>query len=93
MSRRHAGLVETTIRRILTAVPSFTCQVCHSPFEVAQAVLDKYPGWQRAGCTRQRSAPALAPARLTAAQTAAHTGNRWNEYADSLATAWMRSTL
>ncbi|MXZ72111.1 MAG: ribonuclease HI [Acidobacteria bacterium] len=24
---------------------------------------------------------------------AAHTGNRWNEYADSLATAWMRSTL
>ena len=25
--------------------------------------------------------------------TAAHSGNRWNEYADSLATAWMRSTL
>ena len=25
--------------------------------------------------------------------TAAHAGNRWNEYADSLATAWMRSTL
>ena len=22
---------------------------------------------------------------------AAHTGHRWNEYADSLATAWMRS--
>ena len=25
--------------------------------------------------------------------TAAHSGNRWNEYADSLATAWRRSTL
>ena len=25
--------------------------------------------------------------------TAAHAGNRWNEYADSLATAWMRSTV
>ena len=24
---------------------------------------------------------------------AAHSGNRWNEYADSLATAWMRETL
>ncbi len=24
---------------------------------------------------------------------AAHSGNRWNEYADSLATAWMRDTL
>ena len=24
---------------------------------------------------------------------AAHSGNRWNEYADSLATAWMRQTL
>ena len=24
---------------------------------------------------------------------AAHSGNRWNEYADSLATAWMRGKL
>ena len=24
---------------------------------------------------------------------AAHSGNRWNEYADSLATAWMRASL
>ena len=24
---------------------------------------------------------------------AAHSGNRWNEYADSLSTAWMRDTL
>ena len=42
--------VPQTIRRILTAVPSFTCQVCHSPFEVAQAVLERYPGWQPRYC-------------------------------------------
>lgn len=27
------------------AVPSFTCQVCRASFDVAQALLDKYPGW------------------------------------------------
>ncbi len=31
-------------------MPSFTCQVCHSSFEVAQAALDKYPGWQPKYC-------------------------------------------
>ena len=63
------------------------------------------PAWQRAGWKRKagpiknvelvqalfalyRAHPAC---RLR--WTAAHSGNRWNEYADSLATAWMRSTL
>ena len=31
-------------------MPSFTCQVCRAQFEVAQAVLDKYPGWQPKYC-------------------------------------------
>lgn len=31
-------------------MPSFTCQVCRASFEVAQAVLDKYPGWQPKYC-------------------------------------------
>ncbi len=31
-------------------MPSFTCQVCHASFEVAPAVLDKYPGWQPKYC-------------------------------------------
>ena len=63
------------------------------------------PGWERAGWKRKtgpisnldlvrellaryRAHPAC---RLK--WTAAHAGSRWNEYADSLATAWMRSTL
>ncbi len=31
-------------------MPSFTCQVCRASFEVAPAVLDKYPGWQPKYC-------------------------------------------
>ena len=31
-------------------MPSFTCEVCHSSFEVPQAALDKYPGWQPKYC-------------------------------------------
>ena len=31
-------------------MPSYTCQVCHAPFEVARAVLDKFPGWQPKYC-------------------------------------------
>ena len=63
------------------------------------------PGWERAGWKRKagpiknlelvRKLLALYRAHpdCTLRWTAAHTGNRWNEYADSLATAWMRSTL
>lgn len=63
------------------------------------------PAWERAGWKR-KSGPirnlalvqellALSRARpgCRLRWTAAHAGNRWNEYADSLATAWMRSTL
>ena len=45
-------------------MPSYVCQVCHSPFEVPQAVLDKYPGWQPKYC-RQHS-----PKKRTGARTA-----------------------
>ena len=31
-------------------MPSFICQVCRASFEVAQTVLDKYPGWQPKYC-------------------------------------------
>ena len=63
------------------------------------------PAWERAGWKR-KAGPiknvALVKELLTLYRahpgcrlrwTAAHAGNRWNEYADSLATAWMRSTL
>ena len=63
------------------------------------------PAWERAGWKRKagpiknvelvRELLALyrAHPRCRLRWTAAHAGNRWNEYADSLATAWMRSTL
>lgn len=63
------------------------------------------PAWERAGWKRKagpvrnlelvRELLALRRARPDCGLkwTAAHAGNRWNEYADSLATAWMRSTL
>ena len=63
------------------------------------------PGWERKGWKR-KSGPlknlalvqellALyrAHPRCDLVWIAAHSGNRWNEYADSLATAWMRSEL
>ena len=33
-------------------MPKFTCSVCHVEFEVPQAALDKYPGWQPRYCRR-----------------------------------------
>ena len=41
-------------------VPRFRCQVCEADFDVAQAALDRYPGWRprycRAHSPRKRSA-------------------------------------
>jgi ribonuclease HI len=63
------------------------------------------PGWERRGW-KKKSGPiknlelvqellALYRAHPTCKLIwiAAHSGNRWNEYADSLATAWMRAAL
>ena len=67
-----------------------------------QTITDWAPGWERRGW-KKRGGPiknlelvqellALhrAHPRCTLTWTAAHSGTRWNEYADSLATAWMR---
>jgi ribonuclease HI len=47
-------------------MPSFLCSVCDSPFEIPQAVLDKYPGWQPKYCRthspRKRSERSSKPA-------------------------------
>ena len=63
------------------------------------------PGWERKGWKRKtgpiknlelvQELLALYRARpqCTLTWIAAHSGNRWNEYADSLATAWMRTDL
>ena len=31
-------------------MPDFTCQVCHEPFNVPSAALDKYPAWEPKYC-------------------------------------------
>ena len=63
------------------------------------------PGWERKGWKRKagpiknlelvQELLALYRARpkVELIWIAAHSGNRWNEYADSLATAWMRTEL
>jgi len=63
------------------------------------------PNWKKKGWTKKsgeiknlelvQELLALYEARPTVKLEwiAAHSGNRWNEYADSLATAWMRDTL
>lgn len=63
------------------------------------------PGWERKGWKKKTGpiknlelvqellALYRAHPRCKLTWIAAHSGNRWNEYADSLATAWMRSEL
>ena len=63
------------------------------------------PGWERKGwrkkggaiknfeLVKELLARRRAHSRCTLQWIPAHTGQRWNEYADSLATAWMRTEL
>ena len=63
------------------------------------------PGWERKGWKKKTGpiknlelvqellALYRAHPTCTLVWIAAHSGNRWNEYADSLATAWMRAEL
>ena len=63
------------------------------------------PGWERKGWKKKGGAimnlelvqellaQRRAHPRCTLEWIAAHRGNRWNEYADSLATAWLRTQL
>ena len=67
-----------------------------------QTITEWAPGWERRGWTKktgpiknleliqQLLALYRAHPGCTLTWTAAHSGTRWNEYADSLATAWMR---
>ncbi len=67
-----------------------------------QTITEWAPGWERRGW-KKKSGPIKnlelvqqllrlyrAHPRCTLKWTAAHSGTRWNEYADSLSTAWMR---
>ena len=43
-------------------MPSFQCRVCGTTFEIPQAAIDKYPGWQPQYCREHsRKTPASAP--------------------------------
>ena len=87
-------LPEGTVTRVLT-----DSRLC------VDTITKWAPGWERKGWKRKagpiknlelvQELLALYRARPTCELIwiAAHSGNRWNEYADSLATAWMRAEL
>ena len=54
--------------RILWKMASFECRVCGATFEVPQAAIDKYPGWQPKYC-RQHARKQPPSARMTHSPT------------------------
>ncbi len=53
--------------RILCGVPSFQCRVCGTRFEIPQAKLDRFPGWQPRYCrAHSPKKPAAASGKPTA---------------------------
>ncbi len=84
-------------------LPEDATETLHTDSRLCVDTVEKWaPGWERAGWTR-KSGPiknldlvkelvALRRARpgCKLQWIAAHSGHRWNEYADSLATAWLR---
>ena len=87
-------------------VPEGTPTVLHTDSRLAVDTLTRWAaGWERRGWRRKsgpvenldlvKRAYALATARpeVEIRWVKAHAGNRWNEYADSLATAWARDEL
>ena len=87
-------------------LPEDAAVTVNSDSQLAVNTITKWaPKWEKKGWTRK--GPPLknldlvkelltlhrAHARCKLAWIAAHRGYRWNEYADSLATAWMRDSL
>lgn len=78
----------------------------HTDSRLCVDTIEKWaPGWERKGWRKKDGeiknlalvqellAQRRAHPRCTLQWIAAHSGQRWNEYADSLATAWMREEL
>jgi ribonuclease HI len=87
-------------------VPPGTATTVYTDSKLAHDTITLWAaGWQRRGWTRKTGpiqnldlvqavyAKAVARPELRLAWIPAHAGNRWNEYADSLSTAYRRSTL
>ena len=113
-AERHGRAPETTNNRMeLTALieayrllPEDAAETVHTDSRLCVDTLTKWaPNWERKGW-KKKGGPiknlelvqellALYRAHPSCAirWIAAHAGNRWNEYADSLATAWMRDEL
>lgn len=87
-------------------VPDGTAATVHTDSRLVVDTITKWAaGWQRRGWKRKtgevmnldlvKEAYAIYSARpeLELVWIAAHSGQRWNEYADSLSTAWMREEV
>jgi ribonuclease HI len=87
-------------------VPSGTSATVYTDSRLCHDTITRWaPGWKRRGWRRKGGeianldlvkelyAKAEARPELQLAWIPAHVGNRWNEYADALATAWLRDTL
>jgi ribonuclease HI len=111
---RHGQAPDTTNNRMELAalieayrlLPEDATETVHTDSRLCVDTLTKWaPNWERKGWTKKGGAiknlelvqELLALYRAHPSCTikwiAAHAGNRWNEYADSLATAWMRDEL
>ena len=60
-------------------MPSFECQVCSARFEVPQAALDKYAGWEPKYCREHSPARTKQPARKRSGGGGARSGSRSEE--------------
>jgi len=96
----------TAIIRGIALVPVGLPATVHTDSLLCFKTLTEWaPGWKRLGWKRKRGeianldlvqqAFALVESRpeIKLAWIAAHSGNRWNEYADSLSTAYTRDVL
>jgi ribonuclease HI len=94
------------LHRGIELVPDGTPAVVYSDSNLVVRTMTEWaPGWERRGWKRKTGPvenldlvrplyEALrARPELTLRWIKAHAGNRWNEYADSLATAYLRETL
>lgn len=96
----------TAIAGALELVPAGTPVTIHTDSNLAVRTLTEWAaGWERRGWTRKtgpvENLDLVRPLyealkdrpEITLVWIKAHAGNRWNEYADALATAWARDEL
>ena len=96
----------TALIQAYTLLPEDACEVVHTDSRLCVDTITKWaPGWEKKGWKKKGGeiknlelvqellALYRAHPECELQWIAAHSGNRWNEYADSLATAWMRDEL